>query len=399
MTTLESVERYQRQLLDQIRYANRENPISQRTEEAYLQVPRHLFVSRYRGLGAQGWHDVRSDNLGDHLRALYADGPIILWGDDGASIASTVSQPSLVLRMLDLLRLERGHKVFELGAGSGWNAALMGHLVGMTGHVYSLEIIPEIAKRAAAAIQALGIENVSIVEADGGEGYEAGARYDRIIFTAGTYDVPRHFYRQIKNGGLLLVSIKCEGGGDSLVLLRKMENHFESIESLQCAFVQMTGKHRIESLEPLCLERLPEWDELKNSELSRTPFWWGGKGKELFVWRTLGIRSFLGVTEPWFQTFKSEKTPGNLYEENYFGLWDRPGRSLVIANDDALVSYGTPKAKERLMQNIEEWVSLGMPATASFQVWVYPSDFLLTPRKNQWVVKRNESQFLWSLAV
>ena len=83
------------------------------------------------------------------------------------TFASTISQPSLVLRMLDMLQIEPGQKVFELGAGSGWNAALLGQLVGSAGHVYSLEILPDIAHRAAAAIQSLAIGNVSIIEGDG----------------------------------------------------------------------------------------------------------------------------------------------------------------------------------------------------------------------------------------
>jgi hypothetical protein len=95
-----------------------------------------------------------------HGAARYANRPLILFGEDDDDIPSTISQPSLVLRMPDLLQLGPGHTVCELGAGSGWNAALMAHLVGPTGHVYSLEMIPEVAEA-------------------------AGAPYDRAIFTAG----------------------------------------------------------------------------------------------------------------------------------------------------------------------------------------------------------------------
>jgi protein-L-isoaspartate(D-aspartate) O-methyltransferase len=395
---MEDAEKHQRQLLDRIRFANRESPISRSTENAYLQVPRHLFLSRYRKPDSKDWEEVRADNLGEHLGALYANGPLILSGDDG-NIASTISQPALVLRMLDLMQLEQGQRIFELGAGSGWNAALMGHLVGPAGHVYSLEIIPEVARRAATAIDSFGMKNVSIIEADGGQGFEVGAPYDRAVFTAGTYDLPGHFYRQIKDDGLLLVTIKCEGGGDHLFLLRKRGNHFQSLESMPCAFVHMTGKYQVESLQPICVEKLPEWPELSKLEFSKTPFWWGGKGKQSFSWRTLGVRSFLSVTEPLFKAFKMDKAAGNPFEEHYFGLWDSSGQSLVIAKDDFLISYGSTAAQERLMRDMEIWLSLGMPTIASFQLQVYPSDFRLAPGKNQWVLKRTESQFLWSLAL
>ncbi len=77
----------------------------------------------------------------------------MLYGEDDSNVLSTISQPSFVLRMLDMLQLRPGHRVFELGAGSGWNAALMGHLVGPEGQVFSLELIPEVA-RAAALVRA-----------------------------------------------------------------------------------------------------------------------------------------------------------------------------------------------------------------------------------------------------
>ena len=160
----------------------------------------------------------------------------------------------------------------------------------------------------------------------------------------------------------------------------------------------MTGKSRVDGIEPICLERSPEWCDLNSKELTRTSFWWGGKGKESFVWRTWGIRAFLGITEPLFKVFKTDKKPGAPFEEHYFGLWDRPGNSLVIAKDDALISYGAPAAKERLQQDIEKWLDLGMPTTACFTLQIFPSGARLHAGKNQWIIKRNESQFLWTLS-
>jgi protein-L-isoaspartate(D-aspartate) O-methyltransferase len=393
------VDKYQRQLLEQTRYIYYETPISEATEKAYLATPRHVFVKRYREWGTQEWREVHQENLEEHLVTLYTDRSLILFGEDDNNIPSTISQPSFVLRMLDMLQLRPGHTVFELGSGSGWNAALMGHLVVPEGHVYSLEIIPEVTKIALKTIESLGIKNVSIIEADGGQGYAEGAPYDRAIFTAGTYDLPRHFYDQMRDEGLLLVVIKSEGGGDSLFLLRKTGSHFESLESMPCGFVQMRGKYEIDSLEPIPIESLPEWTELQHKQISKTPFWWGWKGKAGLVWRTLGIRSFLGITEPVFRAFKIEKAHERSREEHYFGLWDREHKSLVLAKDDWLIAYGNAVAKERLVQKVRQWVDLGMPSAASFALRVYPSDFPLTAGENQWIVNRKESQFLWSLEV
>jgi protein-L-isoaspartate(D-aspartate) O-methyltransferase len=395
---MESAEKYQRQLLEQAQAIYYATPLSEATQKAYLATPRHQFVKRYRRWGIKEWSEVNEGNLEEHLATLYSDRALVLFGDDDDDVPSTISQPSFVLRMLDMLQLERGQKVFELGTGSGWNAALMGNLVGSEGCVYSLELIPEIAQIAAAMIDALGIKNIKVIEADGGEGYIAGAPYDRAIFSAGAYDLPQPFFEQIKEGGLLLIVIKSEGGGDTLFLLRKEHEHFQSIEALPCGFVQMRGKYQLDSLKPIQLEELPEWSELRNKLINTRPFWWGGKGKQDFPWRTLGIRSFLGITEPSFRAFKTEKNE-HLREQHYFGLWDQEQKSLVIAKDDLLLSYGNSTAEKRLIKSLEQWIRLGMPSAASFALKIYPIEFPLMANENEWIVKRKESQFLWSLKI
>ena len=175
---------------------------------------------------------------------------------------------------------------------------------------------------------------------------------DRAIFTAGAYDIPHHFFRQIKNGGLLLIVIKNEGGGDNLFLLRKTSDHFESLDSMTCGFVQMTGKYQITDLNPITLEAFLEWPELKEHRISVRKFWWGAKGKDPLAHKTVGIRSFLAITEPFLKTFKTKKTRARSLEEQYFGLWDKENLSLVIAKDDMLISYGSLAAEQRLMEDI-----------------------------------------------
>lgn len=394
---MDPAEKLQNQLLQKAQYMFQDAPLSQATANAYLATPRHRFVRRYREWGVKEWREVTPDNLNEHLPNLYADRPLILFGDEDENVPSTISQPSFVLRMLDMLQLAPGHKVFELGAGSGWNAALMGSIVGPQGHVHSVELIPDVAARARAAIDAIGRSNVSIVQADGGGGYEPGAPYDRAIFTAGAYDLPRQFYRQIADGGLLLAVIKCEGGGDTLFVLRKIGDHFVSLEAMQCGFVQMDGKYHLTSMEPLELETLPGWADLQRREISRAPFWWGGKGRSSFMWRTLGVRSFLGVTEPLFKAFKSRRTKERMHDDQFFGLWDAQKASLVIAKDDCLIAYGHPAARDHLLQDLQRWLDLGMPTTTSFELRVYPIDATPEVGPNQWLVKRSESQFLWGL--
>jgi protein-L-isoaspartate(D-aspartate) O-methyltransferase len=388
---------YQRQLLDQAQRTYYQTPISDATVQAFLAVPRHLFVQRFREWATKDWREVNENNLHQHLATLYADNPVVLFGDDDNNVQSTISQPSFVLRMLDLLQVRSGQTVLELGTGSGWNAALLGHLVGPSGRVDSLEIIPELAERAAATLEKLGVTNVRVITADGGDGHAAGAPYDRIAFTAGTYDLPRPFFEQIKAGGLLLTVIKNEGGGDNLFLLVRTDDCFQSLYSQSCGFVQMSGKHRLDSLDPIPVEALPEWKELESREVARRPFWWGGRGRHWFQWQTVGVRSFLCVTEPTFRAFKTTTGTPTEAEHHYFGLWDRADMSLVLAKDDELISYGSESAARRLLELLHRWIDLGMPAASSLTLRIYPNDRPVTARDNQWLVQRRESQFLWSL--
>jgi protein-L-isoaspartate(D-aspartate) O-methyltransferase len=395
--TMGIAEPYQKQLLDQIRLVYPDNPISKPTEQAFFAVPRHLFVRRYRKWATRNWNEIDSHNVQEHLATIYSDAPLCLFGEDDNNILSTISQPSFVLRMLDMLQLRAGQTVLELGAGSGWNAALIGHLVGAKGSVYSLEIIPDVARTASDNIKAFGSKNVHVVSGDGGDGYAPGAPYDRAVFTAGAYDLPLRIHEQVKNEGLLLAVVKVEGGGDTLFLLKRRQDHFESHESMPCGFVQLQGRYQLNHLDPITLESLPEWNGLQHREVLRTRFWWGWRGKEFFVWRTLGIRWFLAITEPSFCTFKTEQSAERPLKEFYFGLFDRDRRSLVLAKDDWLIAYGNSDALEVLRSRIRQWVDLGMPSAASFTLRIYPITVPLIPRENEWIVHRKESQFLWGL--
>jgi protein-L-isoaspartate(D-aspartate) O-methyltransferase len=392
---MELVHQLQQQFLEDCRARAWGVPFNAAVERAYLEIPRHRFIKRYRKPGSQEWIEMTPENLQQNLPILYRDSSLALLEDEKGVIYSSISQPSLVLQMLNLLQLQPGHQVFELGAGSGWNAALMGYLVAPAGHVYSVEILPEIAQMATEAVAALALTNVSIIQADGADAYAKGAPYDRAIFTAGTYDLPRAFYQQLKESALLLAVIKHPGDGDSLFLLQKVEDHFDSLTSLPCGFVPVTGKSQISNLEPITLKSVPDWESLSQQEIASRPFWWGDRSSS-FAWKTRGIRSFLGIVEPLFQVFVSDSQAGQP-QELFFGLLDRANSSLVVVRGDRLISYGNQSAQTQLLHRIHEWIDLGMPEAASFKLSAYPIDVPITAQPHHWIVQRKDSQFVWSL--
>ena len=88
---MDAVVKYKQQLLELTRSIYYETPISRAVESAYLQIPRHVFVKRYRQWGTKAWHEVREAHLAEHLATLYANGPLILFGDDDDDVPSTIS--------------------------------------------------------------------------------------------------------------------------------------------------------------------------------------------------------------------------------------------------------------------------------------------------------------------
>ncbi|MGH3564039.1 MAG: protein-L-isoaspartate O-methyltransferase family protein, partial [Mycobacterium sp.] len=113
----------------------------------------------------------------------------IKYGGDGLPVSSS-SQPAIMARMLDQLDVQPGHRVLEIGTGSGYNAALLGHLVGETGAVVSVDIDADLVANARERLAECGVSKVTVGCGDGGVGWPEQAPYDRIIATVGAWDIP-----------------------------------------------------------------------------------------------------------------------------------------------------------------------------------------------------------------
>ncbi len=128
---MKEIEQYQDKILKFTEKLFSERSVSLTARTAFLRVPRHQFVKKYIRDGEK--IEITSENLEENLATIYHNDTIELYSDEENGTYSTMSKPTFVLRMLDLLDLKPGHKVLELGAGSGWNAALMGDIVGGDG--------------------------------------------------------------------------------------------------------------------------------------------------------------------------------------------------------------------------------------------------------------------------
>jgi protein-L-isoaspartate(D-aspartate) O-methyltransferase len=135
------------------------------------------------------------------------------------------------------LRLQPGDRVLEIGTGSGYQAAVLGELVQT---VYTIEIIPELAQRAAADLKRLGYTNIFVRAGDGYQGWPEAAPFDAVIVTCAPEAVPAPLVGQLKEGGRLIIPVGL--GEQMLVLLTKRGGRLEEKRVLAVRFVPMTGR-------------------------------------------------------------------------------------------------------------------------------------------------------------
>jgi len=185
---------------------------------AMLRVPRHRFVPEYE------------------QRAAYMDRPLEI------GHGQTISAPHMVAIMCEILELAEGHKVLEIGAGSGYNAAVMAELVGKSGHIYTVERIEPLVNFAKKNLKETGYDNVTVLLENGSLGYPEYAPYDRIAVTCAAPDIPETLLEQLKPGGIMVIPV----GSYSQELIRVKKDSNGKINRKKkgdVIFVPMIGKH------------------------------------------------------------------------------------------------------------------------------------------------------------
>lgn len=186
-----------------------------RVIEAMLKAPRHIFVEE--AMAAQAYNDTPLP-IGER---------------------QTISQPFMVALMTELLQLTGIEKVLEIGAGSGYQSALLAMLAD---RVYTVERIRSLALKARKSLDSLGLLNVNLKIDDGSGGWETEAPFDAILVTAGAPDIPQTLIDQLNVGGRLVIPV---GDQYEQVLVRIVKHPDGSVtreDSVNCRFVKLIGK-------------------------------------------------------------------------------------------------------------------------------------------------------------
>lgn len=387
-----------------------------RIEAAFRAMPRHLFLPE----------------IG--IDKAYQNEAIPTKHQDGQAISSS-SQPAMMAIMLEQLKLEPGHSVLEIGAGTGYNAALMAHIVGEYGSVTTMDIDEDIVANARAHLEAAGVRGVKVICTDGGEGYPPAAPYDRIILTVGTWDIAPAWSEQLKPGGRLVLPLSIIGGIQKSVAFRRIGDHLESLSAHSCGFMRLRGTFAgpeamyqlgketglflsVEDAEsmPASIDQVNQWllgpyrDVLSGTKMIPS----AGEIGSLSLW--------IGLNSSGYCTLYAQENHASQAYVPYF--WGAPGKwsgapGVLLRDGLCLLSrdpseypsedappnaspvdvfircYGMGEAfAPRLIDSIAAWQKADRPYMKGMSLKAYPRNSAYRPAPNERVIRKHWTQLI-----
>jgi protein-L-isoaspartate(D-aspartate) O-methyltransferase len=193
-------------------------------EEAFRTVPRELFLP------------------GVALERVYSGDNIVTKHDDEGRPISSSSEVGIMMDMAQLLDVAQGHRILEIGAGTGYNAAILSQLAGERGAITTVDIDPDIAAQARANLAAGGFHRVSVISGDGWGESSANAFYDRIEVTASVSDLSPSWVAQLNDGGRIVFPFVLPGGMQTVMALRKQGAELVSTGVTPGGFMRLRGQ-------------------------------------------------------------------------------------------------------------------------------------------------------------
>ena len=181
---------------------------------ALTKVPRHLFVPD------------------EYINSAYTDHPLPI------GRGQTISQPYMVALMTEELKPKKNETILEIGTGSGYQAAILAELFKK---VFSMERVPELAKKSSETLKTLNYSNVVMITGDGSLGSNENAPYDKILVTCGAPGIPSSYVDQLKDGGIIVIPLGNRFG-QTLSVITKKNGQLQAKEICGCVFVPLVGK-------------------------------------------------------------------------------------------------------------------------------------------------------------
>jgi protein-L-isoaspartate(D-aspartate) O-methyltransferase len=395
-------------MVDALRDAGRLR--SPAVEEAFRSVPRHLFLPDLP------------------MEAAYIDEAVAVQLVAGVA-TSSASQPSMMAIMLEQLDLQPGQRVLEIGAGTGYNAALMERIVGPDGAVTAVDIDQDLVDLAATHLAAAGVTGVELVAADGALGYPPGAPYDRIVLTVGSEDVRPEWVAQLAPGGRLLLPLAVRGSQLSTAFDLGADGVLRSASVRSCAFIRLRGTaastdigRRLDALEVELRtpEDAPEPDAAAVAGALSDPRELRPAAASLAavdVWDGFGL--WLALTEPHVCRLLTGERETAL-PDGLFPLGaargtvavttrpgDVPGVAAVVREPGqgpsavAVRAFGPAGAgqADRMLGALERWTAMGRPCAPDWIITVVPTGTEVPIPPGACVVAKRHSRVLAELSL
>ncbi len=383
-------------------------------EAAFREVPRHLFVP------------------GVPITEAYTDQSIPTKFQDGKPVSSS-SQPAIMAIMLEQLGLEAGQRVLEIGAGTGYNAALMAHMVGEHGEVITIDLDEDIVEAARAHLSAAGYKQVRVICLDGGYGYPQSAPYDRIILTVGATDITPAWSEQLKPDGRLVLPLAIQGHSQKSVAFEATGEHLQSLSVQDCGFMGLRGAFADQTLQAVPVGPLPnlflEAHKTHLPDPEKIYIWLTGEeridrntGVEVNIHEVFGsLPLWLALHEPGLIILS---VTGETVDQNVvppligFGGRIKTMSTLLLSGEGGMAALMRPLEQpdalqdpndwktartyalvvrqfgpgegpaQCLIQHVLDWQAAGRPSSKSLRIRAYPIQADYHPQAGEYVVEK-----------
>jgi len=330
-------------------------------ERAFRTVERHRLLETFYYRDAESFRTIEHDPAHprrDHLALIYADTALATRRIGGLPASST-SQASLVARMLELLDLGEGMKILEVGAGTGYNAALLAEVVGGQHLVVTVDVLEDVVDQTRRLLAGAGYPQIRVLLRDGFEGAAEEAPFDRIVATVGCSDLSPHWAEQLADDGTMLVPL-AQASGHPLVLVRKDGGTLRGRMAERTGFIPVRGPLHIEDLWALGVrvtdpaEAVHEPDPRPRFTPRRPDEPMGVSDDETDFLFFLGLHDRRACHAP--------QGPG---------LSDGPDGWAALAPDGIWWWREESLARE-LDRRYREWDARGRPALEDYHIWFVP---------------------------
>ena len=368
---------------------------SKPVRQAFEEVPRHLFVPRV------------------DITTAYSNQPIVIRWEAGMPTSSS-SEPTIMALMMEQLNLKPGSRVLEIGAGTGYNAAILSHIAGEKGSVTTIDIDQDIVDEAAENLSKTGYDRVKTICVDGFNGYPEGQPYDRITVTVGAYDVSPQWVQQLKESGVMVVPLWFKGYC-LCVALEKHDGELRGLSAIPCLFMPIRGAGQpTEGYFPvgeppdeylqmtIGLERddsayRRDLRHLFSQDASLRPT--GRPFEGQFHPQNLLSGLFMSLTtDPRiFSVYSASQS--NLFRGFGYALIDLDSMSAAVicdADHEGVVVYGNDTAYSHLIDLLDQWDWLGNPSILDLRVRALFEAPESVPQ-GHWIINKR-SAYTWVLS-